>query len=184
VSHRRRNLAAMTAVIDYFNTLEGDLCVRVNRLSERVWVRRVFAAVSKLGDGWFWGALALTPLMLHGPEAGPRLLVMAATAIAGIGIYKLLKHKLVRERPYINHRGILCGVAPLDRYSFPSGHTMHAASFTVMFYQLDPLFLVVTLPFALLVAASRIIQGLHYPSDVVVGAALGVMIGASVSGVL
>jgi undecaprenyl-diphosphatase len=184
VSHCRRNLAAMTAVIDYFNSLEGDLCVRVNRLSERLWVRRVFVAVSKLGDGWFWGALAIVPLVLHRPQAGPTVLVMTATAVAGIGIYKLLKHKLVRERPYINHRGILCGAAPLDRYSFPSGHTMHAASFTIMFYQLDPLFLAVALPFAILVAASRIILGLHYPSDVVVGAALGVALGASGSGLL
>lgn len=174
----------MTAVIDYFNSLEGDLCLRINRLSDYTWVRQIFANVSKLGDGWMWGAMAITVLLLHGSTAIVQILVMAAMGIVGIGIYKLLKHKLVRERPYINHRGISCGTAPLDRYSFPSGHTLHAVSYTIMFYQVEPLLLAITLPFALLVAASRMILGLHYPSDVIVGALLGAILGSSASSLL
>ncbi|MEM6511462.1 MAG: phosphatase PAP2 family protein, partial [Pseudomonadota bacterium] len=88
-------------------------------------------------------------------------------------VYKSMKKRLVRERPYINHGDILCGAAPLDRYSFPSGHTLHAACFTTMYAHIDPSLLVVLLPFALLVAASRIILGLHYPSDVIVGGSIG-----------
>ena len=163
----------MATVIDYFNTLEGDACLRINRLARSPWIRRSFSAVSKLGDGWFWGAMALTTLLIHGPGVMPKLVTVSVTTIAGIAIYKLLKAKLVRERPYINHHGIHCGTAPLDRYSFPSGHTLHAVSFTTMFYVIEPLLLAVTLPFTILVAASRVILGLHYPSDVVVGAAIG-----------
>ena len=88
-------------------------------------------------------------------------------------IYKLLKSHLVRERPYINHGDILCGTAPLDQYSFPSGHTLHAVSLSIMLSHVEPLLIPVVVPFALLVAASRIILGLHYPSDVVVGALIG-----------
>ena len=84
----------------------------------------------------------------------------------------------MRERPYINHGDILCGTAPLDRYSFPSGHTLHAVSLTIMLAHFEPLLLPIALPFAVLVALSRVSLGLHYPSDVIVGA----VIGASLAG--
>ena len=47
-------------------------------------------------------------------------------------VYKLIKTRAVRERPYITHSAIHCVSVPLDRYSFPSGHTLHAVSFTLM----------------------------------------------------
>ena len=56
---------------------------------------------------------------------------MTATAALGLTLYKLIKNRAVRERPYITHSAIECASAPLDRYSFPSGHTLHAVCFTV-----------------------------------------------------
>ena len=76
----------------------------------------------------------------------------------------------------MTHGDIVCGAAPLDRYSFPSGHTLHAISFTVFYGTYEPMMLVVLAPFAALVAASRIILGLHYPSDVLVGGTIGAAI--------
>jgi undecaprenyl-diphosphatase len=79
----------------------------------------------------------------------------------------------VRERPFIGLIGIECAMPPLDRYSFPSGHTLHAVAFTVLAVGYVPWLAVLLVPFALLVAASRVVLGLHYPSDVAVGALLG-----------
>ena len=172
----------MATTFDYFNRMEESICVRINRLSDRHWVRALFSIVSRLGDGWFWGLMSATILLSGGHAALAQLGVMLVATTAGVVIYKLLKHKLVRERPYINHQGIFCGTAPLDRYSFPSGHTLHAVSFTVMLYNIEPLLLAITLPFAALVAASRMILGLHYPTDVIVGAIIGASIGLTASG--
>lgn len=163
----------MAVVIDYLDDMEIGMCLRINRLGQKGWVRTFFQWVSKLGDGGFWAVMALALLLLHGPPVLPLLLQIAATGTAGVLIYKLLKARLVRERPYISHGAIRLGAAPLDRYSFPSGHTLHAVSFTVLFGQAEPLLMLVALPFAILVAASRVILGLHYPSDVLAGAALG-----------
>ena len=98
------------------------------------------------------------------------------TAGAGIFAYKGLKSRLVRERPYVTHNGIVAATPPLDRYSFPSGHTMHAVSFAILYSAHVPIMIWIMAPFAVLVAASRIVLGLHYPSDVVAGAMLGTLL--------
>lgn len=163
----------MPALLNYFDNLESGLCLRINRCVHRRAVRDVFSCVSKLGDGYYWAALGALCLVSGLPGAPEFLARCALTGGAGVLLYKLLKRRLVRERPYVAHAGIVCGTAPLDRYSFPSGHTLHAVSFTLMFTAFEPVLLLLTAPFALLVAASRVVLGLHYPSDVLVGAAIG-----------
>ncbi|MEM9688993.1 MAG: phosphatase PAP2 family protein [Pseudomonadota bacterium] len=163
----------MSNMIAYINYLEGEICLKFNRLSHRVWLRQFFSVVSRLGDGYVYAIPAAMIFGAQGPSSLPALLTVGITALVGVFVYKSMKKRLVRERPYINHGDILCGAAPLDRYSFPSGHTLHAACFTTMYAHIDPSLLVVLLPFALLVAASRIILGLHYPSDVIVGGSIG-----------
>jgi undecaprenyl-diphosphatase len=163
----------MYPVIEYFNDVEGGICLSINRLSRHAWVRRLFTVVSRLGDGGFWALLATVLLLQEGPAALPMVAQMAVTGGIGVLLYKVMKTRLARERPYISHGDIQCGTAPLDRYSFPSGHTLHATSFAILVSQFEPLWIPIVLPFAALVAASRIILGLHYPSDVVVGAAIG-----------
>ena len=70
---------------------------------------------------------------------------------------------------------IRLGERPLDHFSFPSGHTLHAVMATTVLGYVAPLLLLLMLPFTLLVALSRMILGLHYPSDVAVGAMIGGM---------
>jgi undecaprenyl-diphosphatase len=163
----------MAAVIEYLDELEIGVCLRFNRLGQTTWIQTGFRWVSRLGDGGFWAVMALVLLLIQGPSALSWIVQMAATGGAGILIYKTLKRFLIRERPYVSHGAIRLGAAPLDRYSFPSGHTLHAVNFTILFGQAEPLLLLVALPFALLVAISRVILGLHYPTDVLVGAAIG-----------
>jgi len=151
---------------------EQALCVRVNRACRRPVVRATFATVSRLGDGVLWYAL-MAAVAFDAP-AGPRAaLQMAITGAIGALLYKFLKTRLLRERPFISHAAILCGTVPLDRYSFPSGHTLHAVSFTILAGANYPWLLIALLPIALAMAASRVVLGLHYPSDVLAGGAIG-----------
>lgn len=166
----------MQNVIAYFDHVESGICRRINRLSRKGLVRRLFCIVSKLGDGGFWIAMVAGLVVIEGAGFVVSAVQIFATAGVGVLVYSILKNRLVRERPYINHRDILCGAAPLDRYSFPSGHTLHAVSFTIMLSAAEPLLFPVAAPFALLVAASRVILGLHYPSDVLAGAMLGAIL--------
>ena len=156
----------------HFDSLEHALCVRVNRSSRHVAVHRFFKALSRLGDGVFWYLLMLA--FAAGSEQGALVAVqMAVAALANLAIYTQLKHRLVRERPYISHQAIQLGTAPLDRYSFPSGHTLHACGFSTIAVTHVPELGWVLVPFTALVASSRVVLGLHYPTDVAAGAMLG-----------
>ncbi len=169
----------MAEVIEALDKLEIGVCLRINRVSKRRRVRAFFAVVSRLGDGGFWFSMGLSLFAIQGVSGLPAIIQMALTAGVCTVVYKALKRRLVRERPYITHREICCDTRPLDRYSFPSGHTLHAVAFTIMFGYFEPMLLLIVLPFALLVAASRVILGLHYPSDVVVGALIGAALALS-----
>ena len=162
-----------TEVLRRFDAAELSLCLKLNRGCESRGVRTFFGVVSRLGDGVLWYVLILALPLLY-PDLGllPSL-QMAVTGLLGVALYKALKHTLVRERPFISCSRIHLGTAPLDRYSFPSGHTLHAVCFTTLATSFVPELAVLLIPFALLVAASRVVLGLHYPTDVVAGAVIG-----------
>ena len=86
----------------------------------------------------------------------------------------------MRERPFISYSSIQSGTAPLDRYSFPSGHTLHAVCFTLIAIAHVPALAPILVPFMLLIAASRVVLGLHYPTDVLAGALIGAGLARSV----
>jgi undecaprenyl-diphosphatase len=161
-----------TGLWQRFDLLEQSLCLRVNRGCHYPLVRRFFTVVSRLGDGGFWYLLMLA-FAVSGEHGATVAAQMAITGLAGLVLYRQLKHRLVRERPYISHAAIKLGTVPLDRYSFPSGHTLHAVAFTLVATAHVPQLWFILGPFALLVAASRVVLGLHYPTDVAAGALIG-----------
>jgi undecaprenyl-diphosphatase len=152
---------------------EYGLCMKANRATQRPVLRRVFQVASRLGDGWVWYVLILALPFIYGVAALRPAIVMALTGALGVALYSLLKRVFVRERPFITHAAINRAAAPLDRYSFPSGHTLHAVSFAWQASAHFPELAWVLLPLAVLIAGSRVVLGLHYPSDVLAGAAIG-----------
>jgi undecaprenyl-diphosphatase len=100
--------------------------------------------------------------------------------VLGAALYLLLKTRLLRERPYITHAGIEAHTAPLDRYSFPSGHTLHAVCFALIATTYFPELAIVLVPLAMLIDASRVVLGLQYPTDVLAGGAIGAVLGTTI----
>ena len=157
---------------------EYSLCRKLNRGASFAIPRRVFQMASRLGDGIIWYVVILLLPILYGAIAVKPAVVMALTGTLGVAIYKLLKRVFVRERPFITHSAIDLAMVPLDRYSFPSGHTLHAVSFAWQLTAHFPELGWVLVPLAALIAASRVVLGLHYPTDVLAGAAIGASLAA------
>lgn len=173
-AQRASALAAWIARID---AAEFRLCRRLNRGASFAIPRRTFQVASRLGDGIIWYVLIAALPVLYGWRAlGPDV-AMACTGLLGLLIYKVLKRAFVRERPCITHSSIDMAMRPLDRYSFPSGHTLHAVAFALQASVHFPQLGWVLIPLALLIAGSRVVLGLHYPTDVLAGAALGAVLG-------
>lgn len=149
------------------------LCLWLNGASRFRALRQVFRAVSWLGDGLFWYALLLALLVHGGAGAVPAALHMIAVGIVCTSTYRLLKRGASRPRPYQVVPAIAVGAAPLDAYSFPSGHTLHAVAFTMVAASHYPALAGVLSAFTALTAVSRVVLGLHYPSDVAAGALVG-----------
>lgn len=156
---------------------DRHLCVVANRWGARRTVAAFFGAISRLGDGVFWYALMAVLAVFGGWPGALAALQMLLTGGVALALYRLLKRWTRRPRPFRGCDGVIARVPPLDEFSFPSGHTLHAVSFTIVALAWFPALAPVLLPFSALVAASRVVLGLHYPSDVLAAIGLGAVLG-------
>lgn len=173
-------MMSRTNVWQRISAADGRLCLLLNRLSHRQLPVLLFRFISRIGDGIFWYALMAVLPLLYGRPGLLAAGLMVLTGGLNLWLYRLCKRHFVRERPFVSMASIRLTGTPLDRYSFPSGHTQHAVGFTLVATTIFPHLTWVLVPFALLVALSRPLLGLHYPSDVLLGAVLGLGVGESV----
>ncbi|RLU01105.1 phosphatase PAP2 family protein [Ketobacter sp.] len=166
---------SVAAVVEKVGHMDALYCIRLNRWIRDNQVHRFFGAISRLGDGVFWYSLMLLFPVFMGAEGFVITALMILMASWGVYIYKLIKKRSMRPRPFVSHRCIRQGARTLDSYSFPSGHTMHAVAFGILLIYAVPVLAVVLIPFALLTGLARVVLGLHYPSDVFMGAVLGMV---------
>ena len=131
--------------------------------------------VSAMGDGWLYLLVGLSSLFINGINHRYFWVLALAYAIER-PIYTLLKNSLKRNRPF-RVMNIQNQVNPSDQFSFPSGHTSAAFVFlTITATALPALWLPLFL-WALMVGLSRVALGVHYPTDVLVGALMGFGLG-------
>jgi undecaprenyl-diphosphatase len=130
-------------------------------------------AVSRSGDG-FMQVLLPSLLWLLDREQGGVLWLATALAFAlERPLYWVLKNSCQRRRPPEAIPSFRSVIEAADRFSFPSGHTAAAfllATMTSLHYGAValPLYL-----WAVAVGLSRVVLGVHFPTDILAGAALG-----------
>lgn len=153
--------------------LDRRMCVAANRWGARRAIGVFFGLVSRLGDGIFWYALMTVMAIVGGMHGLAVAVQMALTGLTALMMYRILKRWTKRPRPFRSCPGVIAHVPPLDEFSFPSGHTLQAVSFTVVAVAHYPVLAPFLIGFAALIGASRVILGLHYPSDVLAATAIG-----------
>ncbi len=178
MSTSSRSMRGRFILNKYLHWEEGVM-YRLNHVNTIRGLRRIFAISSRLGDGVAWYTLAFLLAVFGGASAWIPMSVMLMSAGVGLAIYASIKHFTARPRPQMAHDGLVLSVTPLDKYSFPSGHTLHAVNFAIQITAFAPALAWIVIPFAVLVALSRMVLGLHYLSDVLVGAAIGAALAAT-----
>ena len=167
-------------MLETIQSLDSALLMQIQDTVRTGFLSAVLVPVSRAGDmGIFWIVLCVLLLVFRRTRSGGAL-TLCGLAVEFALCDLVLKRLILRPRPYLVVYGLVCLVPPESSTSFPSGH---AASSFVCACLLTCLFgkkgALAYIP-ASLIALSRIYVGVHYPSDVLAGIALGTLVGTVV----
>ncbi|MCG9552252.1 phosphatase PAP2 family protein [Vibrio sp. Isolate31] len=133
----------------------------------------VSKAISHTGDGHLYILIALIALLADS-KTGSDFLIVGLTAFAiELPIYWFAKNTLKRRRPAEFSSLLHSHIVPSDKYSLPSGHAAAAFVMATLIGHFYPNLYLFSLVWAAVIAVSRILLGVHFLTDVLIGAALG-----------
>ena len=137
----------------------------------------VMRGITTLGNGgMFW--IALTVLLLIFRRTRRIGVCCAASMLLTLLVVNLcIKPLAARTRPYELIQGLEILVSRPHDFSFPSGHSAKSLTCAWAIFRLAPRkYGVPALVLAVLIALSRLYVGVHYPTDVLAGAAIGILL--------
>jgi undecaprenyl-diphosphatase len=170
----------MTVAQSVWNQIQSNdhrLMRRVHRWRAPRWFRILMIVATRGGDGWLWYMLGLILVVFGGQHRVAAIAAAACAAAAGIFVFRTLKHASHRKRPCEIEPHCWASILPPDKYSFPSGHSITAFAVAIAIGSFYSELLGSLVTAALLIAASRIILGMHFLSDVLAGALIGLLLG-------
>lgn len=146
----------------------------VNNWHPPRWVRMWMLAATRGGDGWLWALMTPFVLYFGGAERWPAIAACTTACCLGVAVFVLIKRKTGRKRPCAIAEHCWATLLPPDQFSFPSGHTITAFAILTPLMFFYPVFLPLFLFLGISIGMSRILLGMHFLSDVLAGAALGI----------
>ncbi|MPQ27031.1 phosphatase PAP2 family protein [Bacillus paralicheniformis] len=156
---------------------ECRIFLGMNSLFHQKTLNRYFRSSTHLG-GAFCTISACLSLLLFGSGSVRAAGFASALALLVSHLQVMLIKKLYpRKRPYLMLKETQVLQNPLKDHSFPSGHTTAAFSVITPLMIFFPILALLLIPVGISVGLSRIYLGLHYPSDVLAGTALGISVG-------
>lgn len=137
------------------------------------WMPKI-TALGNSGIVWVVAAVALLCTKKYRKYG---VLLLAGLAVGMLAGNLALKNLFARPRPCWLDESVPLLIARPSDYSFPSGHTMAGAIGVTILTAADRRFGWAAIPLAVLIAFSRMYLYVHFPSDILGGAVLGVVIG-------
>jgi len=160
-------------VLARLDARDRALFLRWSMVEDGTLSRACWVALTHLGGVSCSVAAALIPIRLGGAVGLAAQRALAVLVISHV-VVQLVKRTVGRPRP---SRSTNCRtlVQEPDRFSFPSGHSAAAMSVAIVYAFAFPSLAAVLIPLAVLVGASRVCLGVHYPGDVLIGQMIAVL---------
>jgi undecaprenyl-diphosphatase len=137
-------------------------------------------ALSRLGTfGLLWLLLALVAAIVW--RRAEVLLLTAAAVVVADTFAAVLKQVVERPRPYLPFPEPEPLVGTALGYAFPSGHAATSFAAATVLSRAGPRLAPALFALAVAIAWSRVYVGVHYPSDILAGALLGVLVGGTLA---
>lgn len=136
---------------------------------------------SRTADGYLYAILPLLFWLLYPQQGGPFCAQVALAFAIERPLYFILKKSCRRRRPPAAIPGFTSIITAADEFSFPSGHTCGAFLFVTLLCAYAGLWLSPLYLWACFVGLSRIVLGVHFPTDILTGAVIGSSIALAVA---
>lgn len=159
----------MQTIHDY----DAGLFIWVTRRKSQKFLVKCARYLSKTGDGHLYVLLALLLAWSHTAADLALLSCMALALAIERPAYFIIKNLCKRDRPpaALNVQSF---IIPSDQFSFPSGHTSAAFLMATLLGYFFPVLMPFAFAWAVLVGMARVILGVHFPTDTLIGALMGV----------
>ena len=169
-------------MIEWLLHLDGQILHWIQELRTD-WLTAFFTTVTHLGDGGALWILAGVALLIPKKTRRAGIAVLAALLVTFVVVNLILKPVIARTRPYEVIEGLRLLVSPAHDYSFPSGHSSSSMAAAVAMAGALPRRMRAigwcAVVLAVMICISRLYIGIHYPSDVLIGAAIGFLCGVA-----
>ncbi len=165
------------SILSFIESRDIRIMKRVHRWKAPLWVRQWMICATRGGDGWLWYTICLAILIFGGSAGQYAVAESSFAASLGICLFLWLKRATGRKRPCAIEPHCWASLLPPDQFSFPSGHTITAFAVSAPLMLHFPELSGALLFCALSIAVSRVMLGMHFLSDVLAGALLGILLG-------
>lgn len=167
----------MGAFLEAVTTWDASVITAIYENVHSAFLTMFFRIVTLLGEGGiFWIAVAV--ILLFFKKTRRSGICIGASLLIGVIVGNgIIKNVVARPRPYDAIAGIASVVSHLSDYSFPSGHSLCCFEAGTALAMNRTKWAIPAYVGAVLVAVSRLFLFVHYPTDVICGALLGVLFG-------